>query len=54
MSSVSRVRFKDRTLEDPILQNPVDQYQARARGRNLIIFLVVIVVAVIAIRKWLT
>ena len=54
MSSVSRVRFKDRTLVDPILENAVDNYQARARRRNLIIFLAVIVVAIFAVWSWLT
>lgn len=46
MSRVSRVRFKDRTLVDPIFTNPIDEYQLRARRRNLMILLVVVAVVV--------
>jgi hypothetical protein len=46
MSNVSRVRFKDRTLVDPILENPVDEYQRRARRRNVVIFAVAVLVIV--------
>ena len=52
MSNVSRVRFKDKTLVDPIFENPVDKYQARARTRNVVILLVV-VMAIVVVRGWL-
>jgi hypothetical protein len=41
-----RVRFQDRILKDHLHENPIDQFQARARRRNLIILAVVIAVAV--------
>jgi hypothetical protein len=55
MSDVSRVRFKDRTLVDPIFRNPVDDYQLRARRRNLVIFIVIalVVVFIAVARGWL-
>jgi hypothetical protein len=54
MSDVSRVRFKDKTLVDPIFQNPVDEYQGRARRRNVVIFIVVAlaILVVVAARSW--
>ena len=55
MSDVSRVQFKDRTLTDAIRQNPVDEFQLRARRRNFWILLVaVLAVAVIVLRRWLS
>jgi len=48
MSNVSRIRFKDRTLVDPIWQSPVDEFQVRSRRRNLLI-LVIVVLVVIAV-----
>ena len=54
MSDVSRVRFKDKTLVDPILRSPVDDFQLRARRRNLWILLVVAAVAAfIVARRWM-
>ena len=54
MSNESRVRFKDRTLVDSILENPVDQYQLRSRRRNTVILVVVLIVGAVALKLWLT
>jgi hypothetical protein len=53
MSSETRVRFKDKTLVDSILLSAVDQYQLRARRRNLLI-LAVVVAAIVVWRVWLS
>ena len=50
--SVSRVQTKGKILVDSIYESPVDQYQLRARRRNLFI-LIAVVLIVFAIRRWL-
>jgi hypothetical protein len=49
--SETRVRFQDRVLVDNMVENAVDRYQLKARRRNAIVLLVVLVVAV-AIVIW--
>lgn len=50
MSEV-RVRFSDRVLSDPLYENPVDRFQARARRRNGIILAIIVVVAAVIVWK---
>jgi len=49
MSEV-RIRFADKVLVDDLHENPVEQYQLRARRRNVIIL--VIVLAVLVFVAW--
>ena len=48
MSEV-RVRFADRVLSDPLYENPVDRFQARARRRNWIILAIIAIVTVVIV-----
>jgi len=45
MSEV-RIKFLDRVVVDNVYENAVDRYQARARRRNAIIFLVIVAIAI--------
>jgi hypothetical protein len=47
--NVSRIRFKDRTLEDHIFRNPVDEYQIRSRKRTAVILSVIALVVVVVV-----
>jgi hypothetical protein len=51
MSTVSRIKIKNGVLVDPQRESPVDQYQLRARRRNVAI-VVVILIAVVAFLIW--
>jgi hypothetical protein len=53
MSNVTRVQTKGKIIVDQVYESPVDQYQLRARRRNLLI-LVAVVILVFVIRRWLT
>ena len=49
-----RVRFADRVLTDKLYANAVDQYQLRARRRNVVILAIVVVVLALIVWRVLS
>ena len=48
-----RTRFQNRVLSDFLYENPVDQFQARARRRRIIVFAIVgvVLIAILTIKR---
>lgn len=42
-----RTRFQNRVLTDFLYENPVDQFQARARRKRIIVFAITAIVLVV-------
>jgi hypothetical protein len=52
MSAVSRIKTRDRVLIDPQQESPVDQYQLRARRRNVVVVVILAAVVAFVLGRW--